>query len=214
MLLTRSSERNNVELARTSSKGTGFIEAAGVAEACGRKLISSRKAGDLLESGKWIDFESAFPLWTGTLVAYPECNKAFGVIIDLIDGGFRYWMDTDFVAGRSGIALVLESGTYDIHDETRIKVIVPHIPPAQVDFPQGNGQVSCGLLEGHVIRSSEGGIFAAVRGHDINEHAKRKQSIRLNEPFSRTFGVLHEGAYGSIPPKPVEESYLHSSGGD
>ncbi|MEW6722101.1 MAG: hypothetical protein AB1324_02480 [Candidatus Micrarchaeota archaeon] len=209
--------RHNVELARPSMGGASFREAFVNAGKEGRRLISNRKAEELLGNGGWIDFEYAFPVWTGTVVAYPPARKEFGVLVDVIDGTERYLLDTMGFAGRGGIALVFEPGTYELGGEGNLHIFVPRERPLVIEnFPQESGfPIACGAMSGaRLVRTEAGGIFAAVRDRDHIENPGRKDTILLNSKFSARNGVLLEGPRGSIPPGPPEDAYLHESGGD
>jgi hypothetical protein len=220
MLHTIAIGRNNVELVRTSMSGSAFLQAHEFARASGRKLISCRKAGELLSSGRWIDYEYGFPAWTGTLVAYPEAGKGFGIVADVIDpvANMRFRVDIPHgIAGTRGRAIVLESGTYDVHGDGRQVVFVPKGEIIVIeDFPQERAALENPVLgRGIVCRAHQGGIFAVVRDTNTHEHgAPKSRQIDLDFNFSRKLGVMVEGPLGSIPPEPLEESYTHSSGGD
>ena len=122
--------------------GKQFVDAFYAAKNKGGRLISNRTASKIIledkvlledkfdhhfpgdekmETRGWRDYEDAWPVWTGTIVAHPRANGEIGDTIVYTDPktGDRYILDTRNFKGEKGIALVLETGKYNIEQERR-----------------------------------------------------------------------------------------------
>ena len=80
--------------------------------------------------------------WTGTVVAYPAPDCPIGESITFLDRirRLRYMLETGALRGERGIALVLESGTYDLLGKGNDRIFIPNRQPIILPgFPKENG---------------------------------------------------------------------------
>ena len=171
----------------------------------GERLVSNRTIQCLLDRGN-----AALPpkpLYTGTLVAYPERDGRIGKTIECTDpNGEKYVLDTSRFEGIQGAALVLESGTYEIREEKGVNIIVPSDITIVYSFPQAsnsnrqfavhtntaaiptvNGKKVVGML-----RNDNASIAPVVRALDGTKQ------VWLHHAMSKEFGIMLEPPAPSI----------------
>lgn len=81
-------------------------------------------------------------IWTGTIVAYPKQYGPFSdnAVFNDPRTGIRHVLETKMLKGERGVALVLESGAYDVNIERGERIYAPKSKPIiSIAFPQENG---------------------------------------------------------------------------
>lgn len=120
------------------TSGVAFENALMHARSKKTALISNVLADRLIVEGR-----AGLPrFWTGTLVAYPAPGAPFLDWTVFYDqkSRLRYLLETQYIKGERGVALVLEPGAYDLVAKGAERHIVPNAPPLILPaFPQSSG---------------------------------------------------------------------------
>lgn len=169
----------------------------------GRKTppISNKLADRLLVEGN-----ASMPrIWTGTVVAYPRQGAAFGRNLEFRDSrtGIAYVLETGWLRGERGAAIVLESGSYRLKADGGFQVFVPlERPLALAAFPQESGWCSMDPAtalpmggpgrERFLWRFEGDAIVAAAR--ESGRTGWARNDIFLNQRPSNRLAVLPLGA--------------------
>jgi hypothetical protein len=172
---------------------SAFTDAYAKGAAMSTTLVRNKLAQRVMAEGK-IELPR---VWTGTVVAYPGVGAAFGDSLAMLDryGRLRFVLDTMFVKGERGAAIVLEAGTYDIQGSNGERVFVPKSRPSLMGgFPQEDGWFDEDRESGlpvlgtarrlYLWRLPAGGIVPVARERGGNEWAM--SDVFLNQrPSSR-----------------------------
>lgn len=114
-----------------------FESAHGIGSRRRRRPISNLMADRLLTERPLRDVEP-FPIWTGTIVAYPERGGKFQDTLEFMCRPFVYALDTSEFRGERGIALVFED--FELRPEGNFRIFVPRGElTALRSFPQEPG---------------------------------------------------------------------------
>ncbi len=121
-----------------TSPGASFDDAFSAARAKRTPLVRNKLADRVI-----LEEKAELPrFWTGTVVAYPAPDCPFGETITFLDRirRLRYILETGRLRGERGVALVLESGTYDLLGKGNDRIYIPNRPPIILPgFPKENG---------------------------------------------------------------------------
>ncbi|MEW6722877.1 MAG: hypothetical protein AB1324_06455 [Candidatus Micrarchaeota archaeon] len=169
----------------------------------GRKTppISNKLADRLLVEGK-----ASLPrIWTGTVVAYPKQGAAFGNKLEFRDSrtGMTYVLETGWLKGERGAAIVLESGSYRLKEDGGFQVFIPTARPSALPaFPQESGWCSMdpetalpmlgSAKERYLWRFEGDSIVAAAR--ESGRTGWARTDVFLNQRPSNRLAVLPLGA--------------------
>ncbi|HSB46393.1 MAG TPA: hypothetical protein VLD37_00130 [Candidatus Bilamarchaeum sp.] len=183
--------------------GMAFADALEAATDTGCSLISSRLAYNVLyKKNAWRDNASAWPLWTGTVLAFPASGMPIGDSIEWEDKGTRYFIGTKSFRGLKGAALMLESGSYALVRDGSTEVFLPSRAPLIArGFPQTSGWFGVEELTGlpsedgpatvRFSRTTEGRVIpVAADYYYVFEGKRHGHAMSLHIPPSSKLGVL------------------------
>jgi hypothetical protein len=123
---------------KSITPGAAFDDAFAASRSRKTNLIRNKFADRII-----LEEKAELPrFWTGTVVAYPAPDCPIGESITFLDRirRLRYILETSALRGERGIALVLESGTYDLLGKGNDRFYLPHREPLILSgFPKENG---------------------------------------------------------------------------
>ena len=143
----------------------------------GRRLISARMAEKLLLEPARTD-DSMFSIdrfWTGTIVAYPKANQAFGYELEVPNRPLIFLLDTREFKGEKNMALVFEE--FELIPDGRERIFLPREVTPVAAFPQESGWYSLhesgvpvinGQYNHYLWRWNDGRVGPVVRGFGKN----------------------------------------------
>lgn len=200
------------------SEGKTFEEALSLSRGRGLRLISSDFANRVLYQREgWLDNPSAWPVWTGTVVAFPPSGEPFREHVLWTSGGTSYAMDTKKYAGLKGSALVMESGAYDLlAPREGVRIFEPREKPRVVErFPQESrwcGLGPCGIpaengkADVMLWRSSEERVIpVAADFYFFFDGRMKGYAFCLGSPPTRRLGALAFAMSESNYPAKISE---------
>jgi hypothetical protein len=148
----------------------------------------------------------AYPIWTGTIVAYPEANGIFRDAVEFSCRPFTYVLGTSAYRGMKGAALVFED--FDLRIDGQWKVFVPRVPPALIErFPQEPGWYGMDSGSGipvvketperrFLLRIEAARVGPAAR--DFGPDGRMRHDVLLQHRLSRKMGaIIHDEQAGS-----------------
>ncbi len=122
----------------TLARGTQTFESASGLEGGKRRKLITNLLADRLLSERPMAGMGSFPIWTGTVVAYPGSGKMFGDSVEYSCRPCTYVLDTSEFKGVKGAALVFED--FELRTDGAWKVFLPRGRPALIErFPQESG---------------------------------------------------------------------------
>ena len=175
-------------------------------------LVKNKLAGRVLAEAK-----AELPrVWTGTVVAYPGAGAAFGDSLVMLDmsGRSRFVLDTKFVKGERGAAIVLESGTYELKGTNGERVYMPKSPPTLLPgFPQEDGWFDADAETGIAVRGPNKRLYLwrlptdtiVAVARECGGNGWAKSDLFLNQkPSSRLHPLFDSDIEALLAGRPVD----------
>jgi hypothetical protein len=194
------------------AKGVPMDEALRRADEAGLVIASNKRIDRALtSSGGWKSIIDAFPLWTGTLVAYEEPGVRFGKTFEWSDypDRHRYVLDVpEEHQGKKNVVLVAEHPNFTIEQDGMTRIIhakevgiVAKVPANTggwysgdpvYDIPSGK-QVNKRSDAARIIVRGYRGIRLVVRGDSDFPGYIDPCSVSISHRPADCFGVVVEG---------------------
>ena len=139
---------NQVRMLRTLNKGVSADKAFQLAKSEGLTLISNKKADDLLRTDEWKTVRGAWPIHTGTMVAFTEPGKKLGATVEYKDpgSGLTWVFEVPTGVGLRNLKdtlLAIEYPNYDlvVDDKKKRVIVTPQnkLVVLVTNFPSENG---------------------------------------------------------------------------
>src|SRR5512143_2437932 len=180
------------------ARGRQTFESASGLEGGKRRRPMTNLMADRLLAERPLAGMGAFPIWTGTLVAYPGSRRMFGDAVEFSCRPYTYVLDTSEFKGIKGAALVFED--FELRRDGAWKVFLPRGRPMLIErFPQEPGWFGMHGTSGipvvqetsekrFLFRLEAARVGPAAR--DFGPEGRMKNDVLLHHRLSQKMGAI------------------------